>query len=97
MKDLLPGASHLALLFDPVVPYNIVQEISESKRAGDVLNVKVTEFKAHDVEELGPAFSAIVREACDAIILAQGPMFFLEQARISELAVRHRIPMMGPA
>jgi len=24
-------------------------------------------------------------------------MFFLEQARVSELAMRHRIPMMGPA
>ena len=61
MKDLLPGASHLALLFDPVVPYNIVQEISESKRGGAVLNVKVTEFKAQDVEELVSRISIAVK------------------------------------
>ena len=97
VKDTIPAAMHIALLYDPVVPYNIVQEISVSKTAGDQLKVRVTEFKAHEVEELDPVFATIGQQACDAIILAQGPMFFLKRAKVSDLAKKQRMPMMGPA
>jgi putative tryptophan/tyrosine transport system substrate-binding protein len=97
LKEILPRASKIALLFDPVVPYNIVREISESKTAAQQMQIEVNEFKAHEADELGSAFEAIHRGGQDAIILAQGPMFFLEQARISQLALEQRIPIMGPA
>ena len=58
--------------------------ISSRKPLSDRLHLKVSEFKAHEPEELGPAFAAIFREGCDAIVLAQGPMFFLEQARVGD-------------
>jgi putative ABC transport system substrate-binding protein len=71
--------------------------IAESKTAGERLKVKVSEFNVYDANELEPTFAAIARHQCEAIILAAGPMFFLQQTLISELAKKHRIPMMGPA
>lgn len=97
VTEMLPRASSIALLCDPVVAYNLVEEIAKSKAAGARLNVKVTDFKVHKVEELEPAFAAIAEQSCQAIILEQGPMFFIQRARISKLAAKHGIPMMGPA
>jgi putative ABC transport system substrate-binding protein len=97
VKETIPAATHIALLYDPRGPYNIVQEIAESKSAGDKLKIKVTEFKAHEVAELEPVFATIDQQGCDAIILTQAPIFFLEQKRISVLAKKQRVPMMGPA
>jgi putative ABC transport system substrate-binding protein len=57
MRDMFPGLAKVALMFDPVVPYNIVREIAESKLAGQQLGISVEEFEAHEPENIDPIFS----------------------------------------
>jgi ABC-type uncharacterized transport system substrate-binding protein len=97
VKEMLPAIASIALLLDALTPQFNVTRIAESKAAGERLKVKVSEFKVHGADELEPTFAAVARHHCEAIILAAGPMFFLQQRRISELAKKRRIPMMGPA
>jgi putative ABC transport system substrate-binding protein len=97
VKETIPAVASIALLLDGLVPYFHVNQIAESKGAGERLKVKVSEFKVYDVDELEPTFAAIARHQCEAIVLAAGPMFFLQHTRISKLAKKYHIPMIGPA
>jgi ABC-type uncharacterized transport system substrate-binding protein len=46
-------------------------------------------------DEFGRAFSEIIRERADALLVFPSPMLFTELRRIAELARQHRLPAMA--
>jgi putative ABC transport system substrate-binding protein len=95
LKSTFPDISSIAMLFDPVVAYNVVREIEETRLAVDTLGMGFEAFETRDWEGVEPIFAKIVQRRFSAVIVAQGPMFFTERRRIAALAIANKLPMMG--
>jgi putative tryptophan/tyrosine transport system substrate-binding protein len=95
LKSTFPDISSIAMLFDPVVAYNVVREIEETRLAADKLGMGFEAFETRDWENVEPIFAKIVQRRFSVVIVAQGPMFFTERRRIAALGIANKLPMMG--
>jgi putative tryptophan/tyrosine transport system substrate-binding protein len=95
LKSTFPNLSSLALIFDPVVAYNVVSEVSETRLAADKLSISFDEFQTKQLEEIDHAFSTIVQRRFGAVIVAQGPTFFIQRQRMAKFALENKLILMG--
>jgi putative ABC transport system substrate-binding protein len=95
LKSTFPDISSIAMLFDPVVAYNVVREVEETKLAVDKLGMSFEAFETRIWEDVEATFAKVVQRGFGAVIVAQGPMFFNERRRIAALAIASKLPTMG--
>jgi putative tryptophan/tyrosine transport system substrate-binding protein len=95
LKRAFPDLPSIGMLFDPVVAYNVVHEVEETRQAANKLGMSFEAFENHIWEDVDPAFRKIVDHRLAALIVTQGPMFFIERRRIARLAIDRKLPMMG--
>ena len=93
--EIVPKLSRVAVLLNPDNPGQVpilcsIQDAARQARK-DVIRVN-----ARHAQDLAGAFAAIARERADALIVAGDPN--LNEARwlIAELALKQRLPCMGP-
>jgi putative tryptophan/tyrosine transport system substrate-binding protein len=95
LKNVFPDLSSVAMLFDPVVAYNVVLEVSESRLAAEKLGLSFEAFETRQPDDIDHAFSTIIQRQFGAVIVAQGPMFFNERRRMADLAIINKLPLLG--
>lgn len=100
IAELLPSLRELGVIWDYVAPLflekEVEQGVGELTRAARVLNVSSRVWMVHKQGDLNDALSAIASAPIQAIFATSGP--FISQphnlARIGELAVRRRLPVI---
>jgi putative ABC transport system substrate-binding protein len=95
LKETAPGVSRvlvLAHLIDPVAPLQVqaLQEVAPS--LGVTLHVRDIRTAA----DVPAAFDAAARERANGLLMTSASIFFIERARVVELAARHRLPAIYP-
>jgi putative ABC transport system substrate-binding protein len=95
LKTAFPYLLSVAMLFDPVVAYNIVREVEETRLTATNLGMSFESFEVRVWEDIKRAFQRIVDHHLAAVIVAQGPMFFNERRRIAQLAIDRKLPTMA--
>lgn len=90
MKQAIPGAQTIAVLWSPSEPVNVV-EWDAIQAASATVGVKVLSVPVRQPDELEAAF-ATARRGSDAICVTGGSFESVNMARIVELAARHRLP-----
>lgn len=92
MKDAVPRARRIALMFNPDDPVTVPQ-LREVERAGPALKLETRFFPVKAIEPLPETFKQMVAWRADAAVwlLGQQQAF---QTRSSELAANHRLPLM---
>jgi putative tryptophan/tyrosine transport system substrate-binding protein len=91
LKEVAPGTSHVACLYDATDPGGpaTVQLVVEAARPLDLV------VEAHGVQTTGDvdlAFEAATRFAADALLTTQGAALRRQAPRIVELAAKYRLP-----
>jgi putative ABC transport system substrate-binding protein len=94
LKDAVPTASSVAVLWDPTEPGRHVQA-TEAEEAARALGLEVHLLGVRSPTELDSLFTAMVRERVDAVLLHPSQMFGPPLARIAALAAQSRLPTMG--
>jgi putative ABC transport system substrate-binding protein len=94
VKEVIPGLSQIAMVYYPAVS-NHKFEISESRMAAERLGLSFEAFEARNAHDLQQLFVQLARRNFGAVILGVSPVISREKKRISELALAHRIPVMG--
>jgi putative ABC transport system substrate-binding protein len=93
MTELLPKATAIALLANPLGPQTAIQ-VSEIETAAQALRLKTHIVKAASEGELNTAFADAVQGRCDAMVVASDNLFITRGGEIAALAMRHKIPVM---
>ena len=90
-KDLLPGISRIAVIWDPLVPAatNVFREM---EGAATQLSVQLYPMEVRAPGELQDAFIAAVRSGARALFVIEEAALFTHRARILSLAAQHRLP-----
>jgi len=93
LKDALPNASRVAVLYNPTNPYtpDALREVEIAARA---LGVELQILEARGPDEFDSAFAAMTRERADALLVLPDGMFFLHRARLAALEAKSRLPTM---
>lgn len=92
LRELVPGASKIALLVNPDNPmqrHYLAEEIpSMARRLGIVLPI----VEATSAEELDAAFASAAAQHADAMIDFGDPLTYVEAPRIIALAAKYHLP-----
>jgi putative ABC transport system substrate-binding protein len=100
LKELVPGATRVALLLDPDYPHypppNVGQGVLDSsKRAAGVLGLRLETFEVRTSEDFEAAFARIRQSRAEGVTYIQTPLFFHQRAKIADLAIKHRLPLVA--
>ena len=94
LKDAMPTASRVAVLWDPTEPGRRMQA-TEAEDAARALGLEVHLLEARSPAELDSLFTAMARERVDAVLVHPSQMLWTHRARIAALAAQSRLPTMG--
>jgi putative ABC transport system substrate-binding protein len=94
LKEALPRATLIAILWHPGAwgDSTMRDMMKEAEAAARTLRIQLRFTEMHQPDELERAFSMLIRERPDALLVFPSTMLFAERARIVTLAAKHRLP-----
>jgi ABC-type uncharacterized transport system substrate-binding protein len=93
LKELVPGIARVGILSDVAHP-GTRRRVKATATAARTLRVELREIEVRDSADLDRAFGKTQRQPIDALIVPLFPMFFVQRARIVDLAARSQLPTM---
>jgi len=91
LKEVLPRMSRVAVLGNPANPGNAPQ-VQEAVAAAQRLGLRVQVLEARAPSEIDAAFTAMVRERTDAMLVLVDAVLAGQSERIGTLATKFRLP-----
>ncbi len=92
LKEIAPAISRVGVLWNPD---HVDPEYRESRGAGLALGVEVHSLEVRGPGDLDRAFRAAVGARVDAIVVVSSRLMLVNQQRITELAARRRMLLVG--
>lgn len=94
LRDLLKGrVSRIALVFNPADPSNVIAA-RLIQDAGNALGIAVLQVEIRGQPDIERVFARLASERADGVVVAAGALTDTHGRRITELALRARIPAM---
>ena len=93
IKEMVPSASHVAVLLNPANPTNPL-ELKKLQAAAPALGMKLSPFEVKGPDDIERAFTAMRSERPAALLLAGDALFGLYRERIVALAAKSRLPTL---
>ncbi len=93
LKDLVPKASRLAVLWNSAFPANM-PFWQASEDAARRLRVKLISAEVRGPDEFDKAFATIIRERAQGVLVIGDPATYGRRQEIAALAAQHRLPSM---
>jgi putative tryptophan/tyrosine transport system substrate-binding protein len=95
LKEAAPTAMRIAIPWNPDNPINKL-ELNEATTAASTLGLTLLPIEIRTPEDIESAFGAMTRDGVDAVLLLSSPLTFPNRARLAELALMARLPMLVP-
>jgi ABC-type uncharacterized transport system substrate-binding protein len=96
LTEAVPGASRVAVLWNPANAVFQAQMLRETEAAARTLRVDLRLHEVRSPGDLDAAFRAVGGQGARAILILPDPMFTTHRARIIELVAKTRLPAMYP-
>jgi ABC-type uncharacterized transport system substrate-binding protein len=96
LKEAVPGLFRIAVVWDPATPSHgpglRALEAAIAKR-----RFRIQPLGVRSTAEYDSAFSAMVRERADGVLVLSTPLYIASARRLAELAMTHKLPsLFGP-
>jgi putative tryptophan/tyrosine transport system substrate-binding protein len=95
LRELRPGATHIAVLVDPKWPLT-ERFVSELRAAALAVGQQLIVLDVSSDREIETAFTTLVQRGAGALHAGLGGFLLSQRERIVALAARHRIPAISP-
>jgi putative ABC transport system substrate-binding protein len=95
LHELVPGATRIALLVDPVTRFAKAM-IAETQAAAAAVGCQIEAYTASANREIDAAFASLVQKRAEAIMVAPASLFVDRRVQLATLAAHHRIPAIYP-
>jgi putative ABC transport system substrate-binding protein len=92
LRDLVPGATRIAMLVNPADPEVTEATLRDAETAARAMDVQIRPLKASGNREIDAAFATFMHERPDALSVAPGPFFTSRRVQLTHLATLHRVP-----
>ena len=91
LREVIPKLSHIAVLWNPASPFQVVSE-KELQAAAQVMRIKVLSLGVQAQEQFDNAFATILKERPGALLVLADRLFLHNRARIMDFATQNRLP-----
>jgi putative tryptophan/tyrosine transport system substrate-binding protein len=95
LKEMVPWVSRVAVLWDPDYS-DVTADWRELRTTASAKNVTLQPVEVRDRADLDRAFATMVQERAEALITFSDTMTYNNSARVAELALRNKLPLMSP-
>jgi putative ABC transport system substrate-binding protein len=97
LKDVIPGLSRVAVLWDPATPSH-GPGLNAVEVAARALGIRLQSLALRSASEYDSAFAAMTEENAEALLVLSTPLYIAGARRLAELALMHKLPsMFGPS
>jgi putative ABC transport system substrate-binding protein len=93
IREILPDASRIGILVERADP-STDSEVADLKAAASTIGMQTVVLALNGPSEIEAAFTTFAQERVHAIVNGSGPLLNGVRARVGDLALRHRLPMM---
>ena len=94
LKEAIGNVSRVAILRNPTQPGDL-RHLSAAHDSARALRLSSQVFEARSAHEWDAVFSAMVKDRAQAVLVLPDTTFYIGRLRLAELALRHRLPLMG--
>jgi putative ABC transport system substrate-binding protein len=91
LREVLPKLAHVAVLWNPASPFQVVAE-REVRAAAHVLQLRIQSVGVQTAATLDQALETMARERPGALVVLADRLFLHNRAPIMAFASRHRLP-----
>jgi putative ABC transport system substrate-binding protein len=96
LKDTVPGLARVAFINDPgISPIEANPKVGGLRAAAEALGLRLELMDLPAPEEFEALFADLGRKQVGAFFPDGSPVTFAHRFRLSELAIRHRLPWIG--
>ena len=96
-KEVVPTLSRVAVIFDPATPSH-GPALKAAEAGGPKLGLRIKPVPVRSATEYESAFSAIVREHADGVLVLSTPLFIAGAKPLADLTMAHKLPsLFGPS
>jgi ABC-type uncharacterized transport system substrate-binding protein len=95
LKATLPQVSRIAILRNPGNPTHAIW-LRQAEIAARSLTIQIQTLEARGPDEFGRAFKTMTTDGAGAVLILADGMFSIHATRIADLAMKSRLPAMGP-
>jgi putative ABC transport system substrate-binding protein len=94
LRAVVPGLTHLAILYDTINPASNALAQAERQEAAEPLGVQVQALYVAFLDDLPSAFATAASWPAHGVMVAQSALLLSERGRIAELAGGMQLPAM---
>ena len=94
LNEAVPRASRIAYLWNPGMDRKANLALERILNAANTLGVELQSVKVSNAKDFGPAFSAMISEQAQAVVVLAGPLMVENTTRIVGLSLKNRLPLM---
>jgi putative ABC transport system substrate-binding protein len=96
-KEVVPTLSRVAVIFDPATPSH-GPALKAAEAGGPKLGLRIKPVPVRSATEYESAFSSIVREHADGVLVLSTPLFIAGAKPLADLTMAHKLPsLFGPS
>jgi putative ABC transport system substrate-binding protein len=94
LKEAVPRVSRVALLWNPDNPWHPAT-VKALRASSGSLGLRLQVLETRGPEAFDGVFHAMTTAQAQAVLVLADPMTFFNRRRLADLAIQHRLPMMG--
>jgi putative ABC transport system substrate-binding protein len=91
LKDVVPGLSRVAILFNPTNHYMPIA-LQSARKGAQMLHVSLAVYEVHDTTTLEAAFVTLTKDRPDALMVPADTFLVSQRNRIAQFAIENKLP-----
>jgi putative tryptophan/tyrosine transport system substrate-binding protein len=91
LKEVVPGLSRVAILFNPTNHY-MPLALKSARKGAQALHVSLAVYEVHDTTTLDAAFVTLTKDRPDAFLVPADTFLVSQRSRIAQFAIENKLP-----
>jgi ABC-type uncharacterized transport system substrate-binding protein len=91
LKEVVPGLSRVAILFNPTNHY-MPLALQSARKGAQMLRVSLAVYEVHDTITLDAAFVTLTKDRPDAFLVPADTFLASQRSRIAQFAIENKLP-----
>jgi len=91
LKEVVPGLSRVAILFNPTNHY-MPLALQSAQKGAQVLHISLAVYEVYDTTTLDAAFVTLTKDRPDAFLVPADTFLVSQRSRIAQFAIENKLP-----